>query len=300
MSGQVLDPATVAAGAVPRPPGRLARGWALAGQAGFRGVLIGLGLFLLIAVAGPLVYRADSSTVHLSNALKAPSGSHPFGTDEFGRDILARFLGGARISFLLGVTSVLGAAVIGTFVGAFAGFYGGFFDTLISRFLDGLLAFPALIMGMTLALAMGPGALPAGLAVAITGVPWYARVVRSEVLSLKSREFVDAQRALGSSRMHILLRHILPSVLGGVSVQASLGVAYAVLAIAGLGFLGLGVQPPSPEWGSMITEGRTYLTSGQWWISVIPGIGILVLVTLSVSLGERMRDYFDPYGKIHY
>lgn len=301
MSQQVLDP--VAGGApvaAQRGPNRLARAWATAGDAGFRGVLIGLGLFLAIAVLGPLVYRADASTVHLANALKAPSGAHPFGTDEFGRDVLARFLGGARISFLLGVSSVLGAAVVGTFVGAFAGFYGGWMDALISRFLDGLLAFPALIMGMTLALAMGPGALPAGLAVAVTGVPWYARVVRSEVLSLKSREFVDAQRALGAPRMHILLKHILPSVLGGVSVQASLGVAYAVLAIAGLGFLGLGVQPPDPEWGSMITEGRTYLTSGQWWISVIPGVGILVLVSLSVALGERMRDYFDPYGKIHY
>ncbi len=300
MSEQALRPDALAKAAVPRARGRIARTWDLAGAAGFRRVLIALGAFVLIAALGPLVYRASPSTVHLPEALQAPSASHPFGTDEFGRDILARFLGGARISFLLGVTSVLGAAVVGTFVGAFAGFYGGFFDSLISRFLDGLLAFPALIMGRTLALAMGPGALPAGLAVAITGVPWYARVVRSEVLSLKAREFVDAQRALGSSRMHILLRHILPSVLGGVSVQASLGVAYAVLAIAGLGFLGLGVQPPSPEWGSMITEGRTYLTSGQWWISVIPGVGILILVTLSISLGERMRDYFDPYGKIHY
>lgn len=300
MSQQVLDPVGAAAAAPARASNRLSRAWANAGQAGFRAVLIGLGTFLAIAVVGPLIYRTDASTVHLTDALKAPSGAHPFGTDEFGRDVLARFLGGARISFLLGVTSVLGAAIVGTLVGAFAGFYGGGLDSLISRFLDGLLAFPALIMGMTLALAMGPGALPAGLAVAITGVPWYARVVRSEVLSLKSREFVDAQRALGASRSHILLRHILPSVLGGVSVQASLGVAYAVLAIAGLGFLGLGVQPPDPEWGSMITEGRTYLTSGQWWISVIPGIGILVLVSLSVALGERMRDYFDPYGKVHY
>jgi len=274
--------------------------WRVAGEAGFRAVLIGLGLFLLIALLGPVVYTKDPNAVSLGDALKPPGAGHPFGTDEYGRDVLARFLGGARVSLFLGVASVLGAAVIGTLVGAFSGFYGGRTDGVINRFLDGLLAFPALIMGMALALAMGPGALPAGIAVAVSGIPWYARVVRSEVLSLKAREFVDAQRALGSSRLHILSKHILPSVVGGVSVQASLGVAYAVLAIAGLGFLGLGVQPPTPEWGSMITGGRTYLTSGQWWISVIPGFGILILVSLSIALGERMRDYFDPYGKVRY
>ena len=300
MSAPAVTPPPVPIAAGDSIVARVRAFWKVAGEAGFRGVLIGLGLFLLIALLGPIVYAKDPNAVSLGDALKPPGAGHPFGTDEYGRDMLARFLGGARISFFLGVASVLAAAIIGTLIGAYSGFFGGATDGVINRLLDGLLAFPALIMGMALALAMGPGALPAGIAVAISGIPWYARVVRSEVLSLKAREFVDAQRALGSSRMHILSKHILPSVVGGVSVQASLGVAYAVLAIAGLGFLGLGVQPPTPEWGSMITGGRTYLTSGQWWISVIPGFGILILVSLSIALGERMRDYFDPYGKVRY
>jgi peptide/nickel transport system permease protein len=288
-----------AAAATTARRGRLRRLAATIEEAGMRNVLIGIALFILLAALGPIVWGKSATTVQLADALQAPSGAHPMGTDEFGRDVLARFLGGARISLLLGFSAVVGAAVVGAVVGAFIGFYGGVVDTVVSRFLDGLLAFPALVMGMTLALAMGPGALPAGLAVAVTGIPWYARVVRSEVLSLRTREFVDAQRALGSSRLHILTRHIMPSIVGGVSVQASLGVAYAVLAIAGLGFLGLGVQPPTPEWGQMITGGRTYLTSGQWWISIFPGFGILVLVTLSIVLGERMRDHLDPHGKVH-
>ncbi|MBB4662023.1 ABC transporter permease [Conexibacter arvalis] len=299
MSGVTIDP-RAAARARGRRGGRARAWWRAAGDAGLRKVLIGLALFVAVALLGPLLWGRDPDQVQLRAALLAPDLSHPFGTDEYGRDVLARFLSGARVSLLLGVSAVLGAAVVGLVLGAVSGFYGGFLDGLLNRFLDGLLAFPALVMGMSLALAMGPGALPAGLAVAITGVPWYARVVRSEVLSLKSRDFVAAQRALGASRRHILTRHIVPSVLGGVSVQASLGVAYAVLAIAGLGFLGLGVQPPTAEWGSMITEGRSYLTSGQWWISIIPGFGILILVSLSVALGEGLRDHLDPYGKARY
>lgn len=273
--------------------------WRALTEAGFRNVSIGIAIFLLVALLGPVIWSKDPALQSLRGALAAPSGPHPFGTDEFGRDVLARFLGGARISLLLGVASVLSAAAIGTLIGAVCGFFGGAIDAVLSRALDGVLAFPAVVMGLALALAMDPGALPAGIAVAVTGVPWYARVVRSEVLSLRAREFVDAQRALGAGRFHILFKHILPSVIGGVSVQASLGIAYAVLAIAGLGFLGLGVQQPTPEWGAMITGGRGYLTDGKWWISVIPGFGILILVSLSIALGERMRDHFDPHGKIH-
>ncbi|MDQ2700996.1 MAG: ABC transporter permease [Actinomycetota bacterium] len=277
-----------------------ARAWRFLGRAGMRGVTIAILLFLAMAFLGPLVWTESPVQVNLDNAVQPPSLQHPFGTDEYGRDVLARFLGGAQISIIVGVVSVLAAAILGMVIGAFVGYFGGFADGLTSRFLDGILAFPALIMGMALALAIGPGALAAGLAVAITGVPWYARVVRSEVLSLKEREFIDAERALGASRRHIVLRHLMPSVTGGVAVQASLGVAYAVLAIAGLGFIGLGVQAPTPEWGSMITEGRSYLTSGQWWMSIIPGFGILALVSISTLFGEALRDHLDPHGKLHF
>jgi peptide/nickel transport system permease protein len=274
--------------------------WRVAERGGFRWALVGGVVFLLVAIFGPLVWPDDPSSVNLDNALLAPSLDHPMGTDEYGRDVLARFLVGMRISLALGVASVVVAAAVGLVLGAVSGFLGGVPDQLIGRGQDAVLAFPALVMGMGVALAIGPGALAAGLAVTITGIPWYARVVRSEVLSLKTREFVEAERALGASRRHILMNHIMPSMVGGVAVQASLGIAYAVLAIAGLGFLGLGVQPPTPEWGAMITEGRQYLASGQWWISIFPGFGILILVTLSIAIGEALRDYWDPHGKLHF
>lgn len=274
--------------------------WEVAGRERIRWAVIGLIAFLIVAIVGPWLWPDDPMTVHLGDALQAPSLTHPMGTDQYGRDVFARFLVGMRISLALAVVSVMASALIGLVLGAFSGYTGGISDGMIGRGQDALLAFPALVMGMALALAIGPGALAAGLAVTITGIPWYSRVVRSEVLSLKTREFVEAERVLGASNGHILFRHVVPSVTGSVAVQASLGVAYAVLAIAGLGFLGLGVQPPTPEWGGMITEGRQFLTTGQWWISIFPGLGILALVTFSIALGEGMRDYWDPHGKLHY
>jgi peptide/nickel transport system permease protein len=274
--------------------------WRAAGHAGMRVILVAITLYILMALLGPVIWGKGPLAVHLSDVLKSPSGSHPFGTDEYGRDVLARFLSGARLSLALGVGAVAGGALIGLVVGAFIGYVGGPIDTVVSRALDGILAFPALILGMAFGLGIGASGLSATLAVGIAGIPWYARVVRSEVLSLRSREFIDAERALGAKRGRILRRHVIPSVLGGLTVQASLGVAYAVLAIAGLGFLGLGVRPPTPEFGAMITEGRDYLTSGQWWISIFPGIGLLILVGLSMALGEALRDQMDPYGKLGY
>ena len=278
----------------------LRSGWTAAGTAGLRFVLVGLALFVVVALLGPVVWRQNPLAINLTAVLRPPSASHPFGTDEYGRDVLARFLGGARLSLLLGVGAVAGGALIGLVLGAFGGLVGGLIDSVISRTLDGVLAFPALIMGLGFALAIGASGLSAALAVMIAGVPWYARVVRSEVLSLRSRDFIDAERALGAPRLLILRRHIITSVTGGLTVQASLGVAYAVLAIAGLGFLGLGVRPPTPEFGAMITEGRDYLLSGQWWIAIFPGVGLLVLVGLSLALGEALRDQLDPYGKLSY
>lgn len=272
--------------------------WREAGHSGMRFILVSIALYILVAVIGPVIWGKNPLAVNLSDVLKAPSSAHPFGTDEYGRDVLARSLYGARLSLLLGVGAVVGGALIGLVVGAFIGFVGGTIDAAVSRALDGILAFPALILGMAFALGIGAGGLSAALAVGIAGIPWYARVVRSEVLSLRSREFIDAERALGAKRSRILRRHVIPSVLGGLTVQASLGVAYAVLAIAGLGFLGLGVRPPTPEFGAMITEGRDYLTSGQWWISIFPGIGLLILVGLSMALGEALRDQLDPYGRV--
>ncbi len=277
---------------------RLRDWWRAAGDAGLRSSLTAIAIFVVIALLGPVFWGHDPQGVDLGHVLKGPSGSHPFGTDEYGRDVLARCLYGIRLSLLIGVGAVAGGALIGLVIGAISGFVGGALDTVISRALDGLLAFPALILGMGFALALGAGALSAALAVGIAGIPWYARVVRSEVLSLRARDFIDAERALGAPRGLILRRHVIPSVTGGLIVQSSLGVAYAVLAVAGLGFLGLGVRPPTPELGAIVTDGRDYLLTGQWWISIFPGLCLLVLVGLALGLGEALRDHLDPYGKL--
>jgi peptide/nickel transport system permease protein len=274
--------------------------WAAAGRAGLRFAIVGIAIYVIVALLGPGLWSQGSLTIHLGDALKAPSAAHPFGTDEYGRDVLARFLVGARLSLLLGIGAVAGGAAIGLLVGAFSGLVGGSVDAVITRILDGILAFPALILGLGFALAIGAGGLAAALAVGIAGIPWYARVVRAEVMALRSHDFIDAERGLGAPRSRIFWRHVIPSVTGGLTVQASLGVGYAVLAIAGLGFLGLGVRPPSPEFGAMITEGRNSLLNGQWWISIFPGVGLLILVGLSLGLGETLRDQLDPYGKLSY
>lgn len=252
--------------------------------------------FALLAAIGPFLWQIDSSQMVLSERLQAPSFEHPFGTDQFGRDVLARFLEGARLSAVFGASTVLLAGSIGTVLGTAAGLLRGMTDLIIGRLLDAILAFPALILAMAIAIALKPSAFSAGVAVVVVGVPWYARRVRSEVLSLRTRPFIEAEYVIGASQSHIILRHLLPSVLGGVVAQASLGIGYAVLTLAALGFLGLGVQPPTPEWGSMITEGRRYLLAGNWWLSIFPGIGIVSLVALSFSTGDALSDRLSIHG----
>lgn len=245
---------------------------------------------LLAALLGPLIWPYGPDQILLADRLKPPSALHPFGTDQFGRDVLARFLSGARLSILFGLVCVVSAAILGTLFGLVAGLHGGWVDSVISRLLDAVLAFPALILAMAVAIAFKPGILSAASAVIIVAVPWYARRVRSEVLSLRSRPYVEAAYVLGASRLRIIFLHILPSLLSGVVAQASLGVGYAVLTLSALGFLGLGVQPPVAEWGSMITDGRRYLFGGNWWLSIFPGLGIVVLVALAFVLGNHLSD----------
>ena len=222
--------------------------------------------------------------------LKPPSILHPFGTDQFGRDVLARFLSGARLSTMFGLATVLTAACIGTSLGLVAGLFGGAADIVISRTMDAVLAFPALILAMAFAIALNPGVMAAGTAVIAAAIPWYSRRVRSEVLSLRSRPYIEAEQVLGASKCRIVLLHILPAIAGGIVAQASLGVGYAVLTLTGLGFLGLGIQPPTPEWGSMITEGRRYLLAGNWWLSIFPGLGIVILVVLAFGAGNMLSE----------
>lgn len=263
------------------------RGW----LATRRAVAIPGGLLLLYFLAAmivPVVWGWSADQTHLALHLRAPSFTHPFGTDEFGRDEVARFFSGARLSMLVGLASVVVGGGLGMLIGSVAGLIGGFVDSVVMRVLDTILAFPALILGVAIALAIGPGALAPAVAVTIASIPWYARRVRSEVLSLKTRTFFDAEKLMGWGRTHVLWHHVFPAVIDGVIVQASLAVGYSVLTVAGLGYIGLGVQAPTAEWGSMIADGQTYLLTGQWWVAVIPGIGLLILVALTVWLGDSL------------
>jgi peptide/nickel transport system permease protein len=187
-------------------------------------------------------------------------------------------------------TTMIGGS-LGLLIGATAGFLGGVIDGLAMRVMDAILSFPSLLLAMAIALALGAGVGGATAAVVIASLPWYARRVRSEVLSLKTQPFIDAERVMGATGSHMLVHHLVPAVIGAVIVQMSVGVGFAILTIAGLGFLGLGVQPPAAEWGTMITEGRSYLLSGQWWIAIFPGLGILAFVVIATTVGDMLADF---------
>lgn len=249
-------------------------------------------VFLLSALVIPVVWHFPPNAADIGAALQAPSAEHPFGTDDLGRDLFARFFAGARLSILIGLVSVMIGGLVGMIVGSIAGMAGGFVDSTIMRTLDAILAFPALILAIGIGMAIGPGLLAPTLAVILNTIPWYARRVRSEVLSIKTRTFFDAERLMGKSLWHKLWHHVFPAVIGGVVVQASLAVGFAVQTVAGTGYVGLGVQAPQSEWGAMISEGQQYLLTGHWWVSVIPGIGVLLLSVLCIKLGDSLSRRF--------
>jgi peptide/nickel transport system permease protein len=253
-------------------------------------------LFILLAAFGPLVWRADPVGVNLNQTLQSPSLQHPFGTDDVGRDVLARFQIGARISLIVGIVVVILGAILGGLVGLVAGALGSWIDNLLMRIMDALLSFPPLILAMMVTVGLGAGLQTAALGIILTSVPYYARILRSEVLRVRSLDFIQGAVALGASRQRIMFRHILPNALSTVLVQASAVFGYAILTLAALGFVGLGAQIPTPEWGAMITEGQSYFLTGGWWIGVFPGLGLLIAVTAANLLADRIRDLLDPRG----
>ena len=216
------------------------------------------------------------------------------GTDGIGRDVLARFIAGARISLFVGTIVVVLGATIGGFTGLIAGIVGGSFDNVVMRIMDAILAFPPLILAMAVTVGLGVGIQTAAIGIVIATIPWYARVVRSDVLRIRSIQYIEAARAIGSSRIRIMSHHIVPNVFSTLFVQTSLSFGYAILALAALGFVGLGAQIPTPEWGAMITDGLRYALTGRWWIGFFPGLGLLIAVIAANSLGDRMRDLLDP------
>jgi peptide/nickel transport system permease protein len=257
------------------------------------GGLVLLALLLATAIAAPVIAPYDPIKVVPSESLKAPSTRHWLGTDQFGRDILSRLVWGARISLSAGLISVGISAAIGVAVGLVAGFYGGWVDGIVSRVVDMMLAFPGILLALCISAALGPGITQVMIAVGIAGIPTFVRMVRASVLSARENLYVDAARSLGASNPRIIVPHILPNVAAPVIVLATLGLAWSILNAAALSFLGLGAQPPMPEWGAMLSTGREYLRAG-WWITTFPGIAIMVAV-LSINLvGDGLRDAMDP------
>jgi peptide/nickel transport system permease protein len=248
-------------------------------------------MWLVVAVFAPLIAPYDP-LAQVFPALQAPSLDHPFGTDELGRDVLSRVIYGARVSIPLALLLVTLAAVIGGVLGAIAGYFRGVADGTVMRVTDLVFAFPAIILAMVVTAVLGRGLRNAVLAIVIVAWPAYARIVRGLVLSIGDSEYVQSARLLGVSSRKTLFRDVLPNIAGPVLVLATLDLGTAILLLSGLSFLGLGAQPPEPEWGSMVATGTQYFQ--QWWIGTFPGLAIFTAVVAFNFLGDSLRDFFDP------
>jgi peptide/nickel transport system permease protein len=288
----------VAAGSAPtaRRPARSPWHQALVGLRRDRAALVGGLLFLVLLIAALFAERVapyGPAVVHVQDRLQGPSGTYLLGTDELGRDLLSRLIYGARISLAVGVIAVGIAASIGIPLGLAGGYYGGLADSAIMRGLDGVLAFPTVILALAIITALGPSVGNAMIAIGIVYVPRFARIVRGSVLSLKEKEFVEAARASGATNAYVMLRVLLPNCLSPLLVMASVLFADAILTEAALSFLGLGVQPPTPSWGAMLDTGRRYLDQTAWY-SFSAGAAIFLAVLSLNLLGDGLRDALDP------
>ena len=252
-------------------------------------------LALVVPFAFPYNAKIDSDLV---NQLNPPSLDHPMGTDEQGRDVMNRIAHGAQASLGVGLGAVLFAIVIGTIIGLVSGFAGTTIDLTLMFVMDIMLSFPGLLLAIAVVALIGPGLRNSLLAIAIVSVPVYARIARATVLSLKEQEFVTAARCVGAPSTRILFRHVFPNSLSPILVQGTLGIATAILETASLGFLGLGQQPPYPEWGAMLADSVKYLTSGAWWVLLFPGFAIMLTVLGFNLLGDGLRDALDPRLRI--
>jgi peptide/nickel transport system permease protein len=250
-------------------------------------------LILLLAVFGPLLAPQNPDQVNLLAVLQPPSVNHWFGTDSLGRDIFSQVLAGARISIEVAVIILSLSVVFGTALGIMSGLAGGLVDEIIMRITDLFLAFPGFILAAAIAATLGPSLQHTVLALAVVFWPWYTRLIRGQVLSLREREFVLAARVARAGTMWIATRHLARNVLAILIVQVSLDVGYAILATSSLSFLGLGAQPPSPEWGALIASGRSYIQTAWWW-TVFPGLALALTVLGFNLLGDGLRDWIDP------
>jgi peptide/nickel transport system permease protein len=251
-------------------------------------------LLVFVAIFAPLLTSYDPTVGDISNSLQAPSAAHWLGTDDQGRDVMARVMYGARISLSVAIISVTIGAVTGVSIGLIAGYAGGTLDLLLMRLVDALLAFPALLLAISITATLGPQIQNAMIAIGVISIPIYARLTRAQVLSLRERDFVLAARAIGVGPLRVALQHLLPNIANPLIVQLTLTAAFAILQEAVLSFLGLGAQPPTPSWGQDIAYNQRYITNLMWWGSVGPGVAIFMAVFAFNFLGDALRDWLDP------
>lgn len=253
-------------------------------------------IYILLAILAPVIAPYDPFEIKLLDKLKPPSMEHWMGTDDKGRDIFSRILYGSQLSLAVGFVSVFIGAFFGIILGIVSGYYGRWIDTLIMRFIDILLAFPGLLLALAVVSALGPSLLNVMIAVGIFSIPTFARIVRGSTLSVKKMEYIDAIKVLGASDIKIIFVHILPNILSPIIVQGTLRLATSILSVAGLSFLGMGAQPPTPEWGAMLSSGRDFLYSAPH-IALFPGLAIAIIVLAFNIFGDGLRDALDPRMK---
>jgi peptide/nickel transport system permease protein len=253
-----------------------------------------IGFLLLTSLFPKLLSSYNPTKVDLTHKLERPGLTHPFGTDSLGRDIFSRIVHGARISIAVAAGCVTMGSLLGVTLGVIAGYFGRRIDDAIMRLMDLLMSFPSLILAMAIAAALGPGIRSAIYAVGFVQIPIYARIARASTLYVKEQAYVTACVALGARGTRVILVHVLPNILSPIIVQATLGLGSALLTVSGLSFLGLGAQPPMPEWGQMIAEGRGLIVSGEWWVATFPGLAIMATVMSFNFVGDGLRDVLDP------
>ncbi len=254
--------------------------------------------WVVMAILAPYITSFDPTEVRFADKLAEPGvKGHLLGADQYGRDVLCRILYGARISIWCGVISVGISLVIGTILGGIAGYYGGLASIIIMRIMDAMCAFPSLVLAIVIASVIGKGTVSAMLAVGIVSIPDYARLMFAETSSIRGRPYIEAGVAIGLKNSQLIVRHVLPNCMSQLLVKATLGLGFAILTVSSLSFIGMGVQPPTPEWGNMISEARSYIISGEWWMATFPGIAIMTSILGFNLVGDGVRDILDPRNR---